>query len=197
MKAFTGVFRRRYKAKDGAKPGAVRKLNRKIELLKKRNLKIEHTLRRDNAPKRQRRLEEKLRKNHEKISKLERKADDQEHAGMIADAEEVLKFSAEALKNAQKESSHGYGIMTVIGVQNDLHSKAVQALSSLHRYNSNSYVNKLLPESTESEAKRKLTEAIELLENKSVQIEEEIKTEDRTAKENVLKNRTLARRALK
>ena len=71
-------------------------------------------------------MEEKLRKNREKISKLERGAGDQEHADT-----------------------------------------------------------------------RKLTAAIKLLENKSVQIEEEIKTEERTAKENVLKNRTLARRALK
>ena len=55
MKAFTGIFRRKHKAKDGAKPGAVRKLNMKIESLKKRNLKIENKLGRDNASKRQRR----------------------------------------------------------------------------------------------------------------------------------------------
>ena len=115
---------------------------------------------------------------------------------MIASAKEVLKFSVEALKFTQKDPSYGYGIMNVLEVQNDLHSKAVHALS-LHQHDSNSNVNELLLTATEPEAKRRLTETIELLEKKSAHIEEEIKTEERTARENVLKKKILARRALK
>ena len=87
MQALTRVFRRKHKAEVSASSGAVRKLNRKIESLKKRNLKIELKLgrdrERDNASTRQRRWEENLRKNREKISKLEIEADDLKHVGMI------------------------------------------------------------------------------------------------------------------